>query len=112
MSLQFCPVCKKLLQIKEKNDKIIGYCSCGFKRTCNIELSSKESILKKEKNLGIINDESDLNQGIIHKCSKCGNEFADMLDLGDRLLSESNVYLYKCKKCNHVDRETDGIGRS
>ena len=42
MNLEFCPVCKKLLQIKNENGKNIGFCSCGFKRTSGIELTSSE----------------------------------------------------------------------
>jgi len=40
--MEFCPVCKKLLQIKEENGKNIGFCSCGFKRMSGIEMSSSE----------------------------------------------------------------------
>ena len=40
--IQFCPVCKKILQLKEENGKNIGFCSCGFKRTSGYELSTSE----------------------------------------------------------------------
>lgn len=40
--IQFCPVCKKILQIKEENGKNIGFCSCGFKRMSGYELSASE----------------------------------------------------------------------
>lgn len=40
--IQFCPVCKKILQLKEENGKNIGICSCGFKRTSGYDLSASE----------------------------------------------------------------------
>ena len=40
--IQFCPVCKKILQLKEENGKNIGVCSCGFKRTSGYDLSASE----------------------------------------------------------------------
>ncbi|VVB78519.1 Uncharacterised protein [uncultured archaeon] len=40
--IQFCPVCGKILQIKEENGKNIGFCSCGFKRMSGIELTATE----------------------------------------------------------------------
>jgi len=40
--IQFCPVCGKILQLKEENGKNIGFCVCGFKRTSGYELSASE----------------------------------------------------------------------
>lgn len=40
--IQFCPVCKRILQIKEENGRNIGFCSCGFKRMSGYELSAIE----------------------------------------------------------------------
>jgi len=40
--MEFCPVCKKLLQVKNENGKNIGFCSCGFKRMSGIEITSSE----------------------------------------------------------------------
>lgn len=40
--IQFCPVCKKILQVKEENGRNIGVCGCGFKRMSGYELSASE----------------------------------------------------------------------
>jgi hypothetical protein len=40
--IQFCPVCGKILQLKEENGKNIGFCICGFKRTSGYDLSTSE----------------------------------------------------------------------
>ena len=58
MVLQFCPVCRNLLQLKEENGKIIGFCNCGFKRMGGVEISLSE------KNKVKVNDKG---QGIIEK---------------------------------------------
>ena len=58
MNLQFCPVCKKLLQIANGNGKNIGICECGFKRTSGVELNSEEKIENKLIGEGFVNDDS------------------------------------------------------
>jgi len=40
--LNFCPVCKSLLSVKKEGGKVIGYCSCGFRRESGVEISSSE----------------------------------------------------------------------
>jgi len=40
--IQFCPVCGKILQLKEENGKSIGICSCGFKRMSGYDLNTSE----------------------------------------------------------------------
>lgn len=102
--LTFCPVCKSLLSIKKEGYKSIGYCSCGFKRTEGIELSSSEINQNKVGETNVVNQED--SEGFSHKCSKCGNNQADVTDLGEILNSEASVCLYKCRKCGNVDRET------
>ncbi|MDD5193770.1 MAG: hypothetical protein PHF67_04270 [Candidatus Nanoarchaeia archaeon] len=57
MALQFCPVCKNLLQLKEENGKTIGFCSCGFKRMAGVEISLSEKNNANEKGQGIIKKE-------------------------------------------------------
>jgi DNA-directed RNA polymerase subunit M/transcription elongation factor TFIIS len=56
--IQFCPVCKKILLLKEENGKNIGVCSCGFKRMSGYDLSSSE---KGEDKLALV------GEGIIEK---------------------------------------------
>jgi hypothetical protein len=57
MGLQFCPVCRNLLQLKEENGKIIGFCNCGFKRTSGVDISLTEKNKINEKGQGIIEKE-------------------------------------------------------
>lgn len=102
--LNFCPVCKSLLMLKEEQGRTIGYCACGFKRTSGIELNSSEKNKKQAKGQGILGE--DINQGFEHKCKKCSHNYAEIQELGEILNNESTVTLYKCKKCGNVERET------
>jgi hypothetical protein len=95
---------------KEENGKIIGYCKCGFKRMSGIEVVSKEeNISDKLKSRGDGVSVMDDKEGFLLKCVKCGCSFSDVILLGESSTNESNVYLYKCKKCGNVVRETDGL---
>lgn len=108
MTLQFCPVCRGLLQLKEENGKTIGFCSCGFKRYSGIELTSIDKVENKIafKGEGVCSNE-DFSFGEKHECKKCGCDSADMMDLGERLTNESNVYIYRCKKCGNITRSSN-----
>jgi DNA-directed RNA polymerase subunit M/transcription elongation factor TFIIS len=87
MVLEFCPVCSRLLQLKEDNGRIIGWCSCGFKRMQGIELNS-ESIDKV--------------------CRKCGYDKAEIAELQS---GESTIFIYTCLKCKGVEREVQGSSK-
>jgi DNA-directed RNA polymerase subunit M/transcription elongation factor TFIIS len=56
MVLQFCPVCKSLLQLKEENGRTIGVCSCGFKRMSGVEISLSEKTNLNGRGQGIVNN--------------------------------------------------------
>ncbi|VVB78915.1 Transcription factor S [uncultured archaeon] len=108
MALEFCPICKNLLQIKSENGKNIGFCNCGFKKTSEIELYATEKKKKTpEKGKGIAENILDLD-GITHKCKKCGFDKAEIIDLGVQISDEAGIVLFKCKKCNHQERQADG----
>jgi hypothetical protein len=50
--IQFCPVCGKILQLKEVNGKNIGVCSCGFKRMSGYDLDVSEKVNAKATSTG------------------------------------------------------------
>lgn len=108
--IQFCPVCKKLLEIKNENDKNIFLCNCGFKRILGVELSSAEIQTNISKGAGIIN-ENILIEGINHICRKCGHNQAEIIDTASRVAEEANLCIFRCLKCNHKERESDGTCR-
>ena len=66
--IQFCPVCGKILQLKEENGKNIGFCSCGFKRMSGYDLNASEKGEDKLASVGegVIQEE---NRGNVEKLS-------------------------------------------
>jgi DNA-directed RNA polymerase subunit M/transcription elongation factor TFIIS len=106
--IPFCELCGKILQTKNANEKIIGTCSCGFTIELNQGFSASEKIPEKEEiGEGAVVEDKSL-EGFPHDCPKCSHTGCEVFDLGAPYSDESNVYLYKCKKCGHVDRQADG----
>ena len=90
-----------------KDDKLIGRCVCGYEQEIKInvgEHGKKDNIAKG------IYQEKENEEGFPHVCPKCGHTQSDVHDLGAPYSDESNVYLFKCKKCKHVERQADGSG--
>ncbi len=60
------------------------------------------------------NEEEELGEGVIrnenlfatyeHKCSKCGYDKAEVIDMGIFISDEDNLILIRCGKCGHTDR--------
>lgn len=104
MSLIFCPVCNKLLQIKSENGNNIAFCTCGFKRFSGVELEASEKTHSNLRQQGVATDNN--SEGITHICKKCGNDKAEIIDLGERMNNESSVYIFKCLKCGYSERQS------
>lgn len=67
--MEFCPVCGKLLQIRNENNKNIGICSCGFKRMSGIEISSSEKGNNKVMSTGegVIEDKGEKKEKLSYE---------------------------------------------
>ena len=105
--MEFCKKCGKPLKI----DKGLIKCSCGFNRISDSKISSTEKIKKPEKKGKGIFDKRELEEkGFSHTCKTCGYKYSDVVDLGAPYSDESNVYLFKCKKCGYVERDAYGSG--
>lgn len=109
MVLEFCPVCKNLLQIKEENGKKIGYCSCGFKRMSGIDLSSvdKSDMDNLKSGEGVVSDKN-IGESVDKVCKKCGYDKAEVAELQS---GESTIFIYTCLKCKAVEREVQGSSK-
>jgi len=108
-NLNFCPKCGKPLHVKSEQDKKIAECSCGFTKIIGSDLVFSTKNKKVTLGKGVISREEDLD-GFPHICEKCGHPFSEVHDLGAPYSDESNIYLFKCKKCGHVSRQADGSG--
>ena len=85
-------------------------CTCG---KAKLLLSGVIAKNKTEAKPHVSKEVADSNsapaEGVFpHVCSKCGHGEGYVKDLGAFLGDESNVYLFKCAKCGHTDRQADG----
>ena len=110
--MEFCENCGKPLKVLAKNTSvIIASCDfCGTKKLRTFsELGYNEKPKKVEVGQGVLTDKHEGN-GFPHICKKCNHDLADVHDLGAMYADESNIYLFKCKKCGYVERQSDGTG--
>ena len=103
--LEFCPVCRKILELGEWKGKPVGKCSCGFIRTSGIKIAGEEKIETKQIGFGV-SDSSDFKnpEGYTYSCGNCGFDKASVQELGESLGNEKSVTLFTCLKCGAVDR--------
>ena len=102
--LEFCPVCKKLLELGLWKGKSVGRCSCGFIRTSGMTVESEDKIAEKSSVVGLGVSESKLSEGVNFNCKKCGFDKAEAQTLGEILGNEKSVTLFTCLKCGNVER--------
>lgn len=105
----FCDSCGKILEIKtSQNGKKFGLCTCGSIKEVNSDIMTSDRPKEKEKiGEGIVIEEKE-KKGFPHKCKKCGCNESEVHDLGASYSDESSVYLFKCLKCGHVERDAYG----
>lgn len=107
--LEFCPMCKGLLQLKNEGGKSIGVCNCGFKRTGGIIVSGEENVFQEQQGSGVASEDSSKREGFIRICEKCGYDKAEASQI---LSSESEITVYTCLKCGNRTRESSGTSKS
>jgi len=108
--LEFCPMCRGLLQLKTEGGKSIGVCSCGFKRTGGIIVSGEETVFQEQSTgSGVASNEDIKIEGFIRTCEKCGYDKAEASQI---LSSESEITVYTCLKCGNRTRESSGTSKS
>ena len=106
--LQFCPVCKNLLQIRNEGEKNIGFCKCGFVRTAGISIEADDNSDNKSKLGSGFVEEGQGVVGVEHSCKKCGHNLAEVSEIAS---NEANIFIYRCLKCNHSEREVQGSSK-
>ena len=104
-----CKRCGKLLRIATAFNTRIGICVCGFVKTIDSATVSEKQH-HETRGTGILREEK--LPGFPHNCKKCKYTECEVEDLGAQYSDESNVYLYKCKRCGHVERQADGTGNN
>lgn len=109
----FCNVCGGILTTYEtKQGTIEGVCAKGCTPARHVHVTTTETVLHApHTGAGVIPEDKN-EHGFPHTCKQCGYEECEITDLGAQYSDESNVYLYRCLKCNHVERQADGTGNS
>jgi len=100
----FCEKCGKILKIENNNEEVKGICDCGFSKIMVVE--SSEEIIRFEKGKGAIEDKN-IMATFPHKCSKCGYDKAQVIELGVWFSDEAGVVRYKCGKCGFAQQDKD-----
>lgn len=106
--LEFCPMCRGLLQLKKEGEKTIGVCSCGFKRTSGIIISGEDNSAKH----AIVGEgvaSNDFSSAFDRICRKCGHEKCEVTEMA---ANEAAIFIYRCLKCGFSERETQGSSKA
>lgn len=111
MSKFTCKLCGHMLELRRTDTGIFyGACKCGKTYEFSESPRVSEKVHNKEVAPGVIKELE--TQGFPHICKKCGYGECDAEIIGAPYADESDIYLYRCKKCKHVERQADGTGNS
>lgn len=108
----FCEICGKLLKIICSGETSIGICvSCNYTRRLHSEFTVTEKSQKKEP-VGTGVEIKKETPDFPHLCKKCGYKWCDISQVSASYSDESDICLYKCKKCSFTERQADGTGNA
>jgi len=92
---------------KDGNKKLL-VCSCGYKTKEIDKATIKETVIKKEKKVEVIEKgELETLPKIDAKCPKCGNKTAYFWLVQTRAGDEPETKFLRCEKCEHTWRDYD-----
>ena len=101
----FCPKCGSILRPKEKANKKILYCSCGFTKGLDEERTAEvKETVQSAKKIEVIENVETLPK-IKITCEKCGNNAAYYWTKQTRGADEPETRFFKCTKCSYTWRE-------
>lgn len=106
--IKFCDICGEMLRpLRLETSELVGICKCGYiDMGFSLEISQQQKIIAVGKGIS-----SEYNSpGFPHICKKCGHGECDITSIGAPYADESDIYLYKCKKCKFTERQADGSG--
>lgn len=118
----FCPKCGSILRLKEKSNKKILWCLCGFnigleeakkikkEKEKEREEENKELLVKKgreekrKKEIEIVED-LETHPKINIRCPECNHSEAYYWTQQTRGADEAETRFFKCTKCSYTWRE-------
>jgi len=110
-AMHFCEKCGKIMSVEKNAGIVMASCTCGFFKNISKGIIAKnKGDFKDDKGRGIADEKNSApaEGKFPHECSNCGHGEAYVKDLGTFYSDESCIYLFKCVKCGHVDRQADG----
>lgn len=104
--MQFCPKCGSILMPKKEGKKTVLACSrCSYKSSDTKDLSIKESVKEKPKDVGVVEKDVETLPTTDAECDKCGNNKAYYWEVQTRAADEPATKFLKCTKCKHIWRD-------
>jgi DNA-directed RNA polymerase subunit M len=100
----FCEKCGSILRPKQKGNKKILSCSCGYSREMDIKVPEIKEVVKEGKKIEVV-ENIETHPKIKIKCEKCGNVVAYYWTQQTRGADEPETRFFKCTKCNYTWRE-------
>ena len=93
----FCPDCGSILTPKKVDGKKIMACSCGY--TSEKDTKVKDTNLKKDAKVEVVDKNVEIHPIIDIECPKCGHGKAYFMTMQTRAGDEPETKFYKCEKC-------------
>ena len=103
----FCPKCGSILTPKQKGDKKILVCSCGYTSEGEISLGETDRKKEEEQEIEVVDEEAEAKAmpEVEITCEKCGNNKAYFWEIQTREGDEPPTKFFKCTKCKHTWRD-------
>ncbi len=101
----FCPECGSILRPKEKAGKKVLYCTCGYTKAPDGEISTEiKETVDTGKKVEIM-EKYETNSKMRVKCEKCGNMIAYYWTQQTRGADEPETRFFRCTRCEYTWRE-------
>jgi len=101
----FCPKCGSILIPNKADNKKLLVCSCGYKTKEVDNATIKETIMKKGKDVEVIDKEINILPKMDARCPKCSHEKAYYWLVQTRAGDEPETKFLRCVKCEHTWRD-------
>lgn len=101
----FCPKCGSLLRPKEKGGKKILFCSCGFSKAQDEDITTEFKEQGHQTKRIEVLENIETNPKVKITCEKCGNKVAYYWTQQTRGADEPETRFFKCTACSSTWRE-------
>lgn len=89
---------------RDGNRKVV-VCSCGYRSSDVGEAVVSEHVVKKERDVEVVDGETEVDPITKAECPKCHNDEAYFWEVQTRAADEPPTKFLKCTKCKHIWRD-------